>query len=204
MRHIRHTAMLATLTITLIALAACASRYYLLVDYHLPTATEQLKGQQLALRVKDDRTDPAVLTTAAARSFGVFRNHYNLTIVSGKERTPIGARDLQGLFQDAFEKRLTHAGVQVLPGHQPGAPLIQITINSVEIDLENRKWIARVVYHADLFVNDRRVTRETVSGRAERPRLVGSDNIDETMSDIVTESINRLDIVKLLQQGDLI
>jgi len=204
MRYARYSSICFGVALFVFAFIACASRYYLMVDYQLPAASEKLKGQKINLQVKDAMTDKNVFTPAAARRFGVFRNHYNLTVVSGKERMPVGPRDLQGLFQDAFEKRLTHSGAQIVPSHETGAPLILITIRTVQVDVQERKWIARVVYDAELFIENQLVTRETLSGHAERVRIVGADNVDETMSDITTEIINRLDIVKFLQQGKLL
>jgi hypothetical protein len=183
----------------ILALSGCASRYYLMVDYKLPPASEQLQGRALNLQVKDAREDTRVFTPAAAHRFGSFRDNYQLTFVSGKDRTPVGPRDLQGLFQDAFEKRLVNEGARM--SRQPDAPLILVTITSAQMDTQERKWIARISYTAELRIDNRMVTRETVAGNAERIRLVGTDNADETMSDMVTEIINRLDIAKMLRQA---
>jgi hypothetical protein len=199
MRNPKHLVLFSATALIMLALAACASRYYLMVDYRLPPASDQLKGQQINLQVKDARSDQSVFTPEAARHFGAFRNHYNLTVVTEKERKPAGPRDLQGLFQDAFEKRLVNSGAQL--SSTADAPLLQITINTVRMDTRDRKWIAGIVYDAELFIDNQLVIRETVTGNAERVRLIGADSVDETMSDLVTEIVNRLDIVKLLQQG---
>jgi hypothetical protein len=201
MRYARLLGIWSAIAFIFFAPAACATRSYLMVDYQLPPASDRLKGQQVRIQVKDVRTDPHVFTPSAARPFGVFSNHYNLTVISGTQRTPVGGRDLQGLFLEVFEKRLVQSGAQIVPPNQVGAPLLQISIHSVQIDLKDRKWIATVSYAAELFIDDQSVTREMVSGNAERVRIIGTDNVDETMSDIITEIINRLDLVKILQQG---
>jgi uncharacterized lipoprotein YajG len=199
MRFTTTVCILSAMALIILALAGCASRYYLMVDYKLPPASEQLQGRALNLEVKDAREDTRVFTPAAARRFGAFRDNYQLTFVSGKDRTSVGPRDLQGLFQDAFEKRLATEGARI--SQQPDAPLILVTITSAQMDTQERKWIARISYTAELRIDNRMVTRETVAGNAERIRLVGTDNVDETMSDMVTEIINRLDIAKMLRQA---
>ncbi|RJQ81465.1 MAG: hypothetical protein C4519_08845 [Desulfobacteraceae bacterium] len=200
---IRRVTGLTLLSVFLI-LSACATRNHLIVDYHVPAPSDRISGQTVYLQIKDSRDNPEIFTPAAARQVKGFNNLYNLTLVSAKERIPLGGRDLQGIFLEAFKKRMEQMGAKIAPSESGSAPVFQIVIKTIQIDLQDRKWIAKAGYEANLFLDHQLVARETVTGEAERVRIVGREGADDTLSDIFSEIINRLDIVKLFQQAKLV
>lgn len=185
--------------------SGCSARTTLLVDYHVPAMSNQLDGQRVSLAIKDARSDRRLFTAPAAKDFQAFRNSYDLTLVTpDQQRTLMGERDLQGLFLDVFGKRLEHLGAAVTADAQPDIPRLQILIKAFKIDLRDRKWIARASYEASLSIDNHLVARERVSGSAERVKIVGTKGADTILSEIFTEIINQLDIVKLFGQAKMV
>ena len=193
------------LLIILLTFIGCSSRTRLLVDYHVPSISNQLTGQRVHLEVRDMREDRHLFTANAAKDFQGFRNSYELTLVAADQRrTSIGERDLEGLFLEVFSKRLQHLGADIINGKQDATPHLQILIKAFKIDLNERKWIATASYEANLSIDDQLVARERVTGSAERLKIMGTKGAGTTLSDIFTEIINRLNIVKLFEQAKMV
>jgi uncharacterized lipoprotein YajG len=194
--------LLAGLMIVHLLLAGCAApRAYLIVDYPVPEASSQLAGQAVRLQVIDRRGDRQVLTPAAQRQFMGFQERYSLAWVTpGRERILAGEKNLEDLFLEAFRKRLTQMGAQVLTHDAPGVPLLQVLIEEFNIDLENQRWITSMRYEATLMTGDRIMAKEMVSGESERVRVIGRRGADTNLSDIFTTVVNRLEITKMFQQ----
>ena len=77
---------------------------------------------------------------------------------------------------------------------------MQVEIKIFKIDLINRKWKANVSYETSLTADGKNIVKETVSGKAERVKLVGSKAAQEVVGDLFTDMINRLDINRLFDQ----
>ncbi len=195
-----------TILLAIACIGGCASpRAYLIVDYQLPPVTDQLIGQKVRIEVKDVRQDLQVFTPAAADHFQNFQNRYSLTWVSqNKNRIMAGEKDLQDLFLETFKKRLEQMGAEVVSTDNPQIPLFQVLINSLKVDLKGRTWSAKAGYEASLSVDSQIVARETVSGQAEKPYIVGRKGADDSLSDIFTSVINKVDLIKLFQQAKMI
>ncbi|MFZ1985836.1 MAG: hypothetical protein WAU91_15575 [Desulfatitalea sp.] len=193
-------------TVLLLAcIYGCAQRPYLIVDYQVPRISDQLVGQKVRIEVKDLRQDQQIFTPAAAEHFKAFQDRYSLSWVSeNKSRVMAGEKDLQGLFLETFKKRLEQMGAEVVNTDRSEVPLFQVLINTMKIDLQERKWTAKAGYEASLSSDSQIVAREKVSGEAEQLRIVGRKGADDTLSDIFTSAINRLDILKLFQQAKMI
>lgn len=194
---------LVGLVVVAVLLAGCgAPRAYLIVDYPVPEASSQLAGQEVRLQVIDRRVDRQVLTPAAQRQFEGFKERYSLAwITPGRERILAGEKNLEDLFLEAFRKRLTQMGAQVLTHDAPGVPLLQVLIDSFSLDLESQRWITSMRYEANLMTGDRIVAKEMVSGESERVRVIGRRGADTNLSDIFTTVVNRLEITKMFQQA---
>lgn len=203
LRH-RGFAFLAILT-AIACIGGCAApRAYLIVDYQVPPISDQLIGQKVRIEAKDLRQDAQLFTPAAAEYFKDFQNRYSLTWVSqNKNRILAGEKNMQELFLETFKKRLEQMGAEVVYSDREEIPLFQILINSVKIDIKDRKWIVRAGYEANLSVDNQIVARETVSGEGEKLQIIGRKAADDAMGDIFTSVINRVDIVKLFKQANL-
>ena len=190
----------------LFLLMGCGSqRAYLIVDYQVPAQSQQLQGQRVRLQVTDSRSDPYILSPAVARQFEGFQDRYSLAwVTTDKKRTIVGEHDLMGLFQAAFQKRLEALGVTVVAADQYGAPLFQVDLHGLKVDQKDRDWVAQMSYTASLSKDNMLIASETVKGSAQRTKIIGRKGADQTLSDIFSDIINRLDVVSLFKKAELI
>jgi hypothetical protein len=195
----------STLFVVLFFIGGCAGRAYLIVDYMVTPRSQYLKGQSVSIQVEDLRKSKAVMEPRALRAFPDFRNRYSLAwVMPNRQRILAGEHDLAELFEQTFKKRLERLGVNVVQDTDPSIPVFKVSMNTVRIKLIGVKWYAAVSCTAGLLVNERRVSGETVTGNAERVRVIGRKGADIVLSNIFTDVVNRIDVVKLFQQAKLI
>jgi hypothetical protein len=194
-----------SLVIAIACICGCGQRAYLIVDYQVPAVTDQLIGQKVRIEAKDLREDAQLFTPEAAKHFKDFQNRYSLTWVSqNKNRILAGEKNMQELFLETFKKRLEQMGAEVVYSDREEIPLFQVLVNSVKIDLKDRKWVVSASYEANLTVDNQIVARETISGEGEKLQLIGRKAADDALGDIFTSVINRVDIIKLFKQAKMI
>lgn len=185
-------------------LNACTGRPYLIVDYQVPHASQQLAGQSVRLEIKDMREDPYIFTPRASMEFRDFEERYALAwIMEDQSRILAGEHDLQNLFKEAFKKRLEVLGVSVVPDHQETAPLFEVDLKEFKIDLQNHKWMAKVSYMVNLGKDEKTIAHENVVGTAERTKIIGRKGADTVISEIFSDMLNRVDIIKLFENAEL-
>lgn len=189
----------------LILFSGCTGRYFLMVDYELPLASQQLKGKTVQLWIEDKRETQVIMSENARRQFKSFKDRYSLAwIMPNTERVLVGEHDLKLLFKTAFEKRLNLMGADIVTERNSREPLLEIALESFSIDYKGRKWIADIGYRASLTKHGHPVTtRERIRGNAERVRIIGRKGADMVVSDIFTDAVNRLDMVKLFRKAQL-
>jgi hypothetical protein len=186
------------------SLWGCAGRTYLMVDYRVPAASAQLKGQSVQLKIDDQRGTRTIFSPAAAHQFPAFNHRYSLAwIMPGKERILAGEYDLAALFRNSFEKRLKSMDAVVSDDATHGI-VLAITLKKFTIDLQNRKWIADISYQATLTKPGHPAAIEQISGNAERLRVIGRKGADMVISEIFTDVVNGMDLEKLFQRANLI
>jgi hypothetical protein len=196
---------LLCLLVWMILFSGCTGRYYLMVDYELPLASQQLKGNTVQLWVEDKRNTQVIMSQNARQQFKAFKDRYSLAwIMPNTERVLVGEHDLKLLFKTAFEKRLSLMGAEIDNERNSQEPLLEVALESFSIDYKGRKWIANVGYRATLTNQGHPVTSERIRGNAERVRIIGRKGADMVVSDIFTDAINRLDMVKLFKNARLI
>jgi hypothetical protein len=200
-----HFCSVSALIVVLFIIGGCTGRAYLIVDYTVTPRSQYLKGQSVVLQVEDLRKSKAVMEPRALRAFPDFRNRYGLAwIMPNRQRILAGEHNLSELFKQTFKKRLERLGANVVQDMDPSIPVFKVSMNTVRIKLIGVKWYATVSCTAGLVVNERRVSGETVTGNAERVRVIGRKGADIVMSNIFTDVVNRIDVVKLFQQANLI
>jgi hypothetical protein len=185
-------------------LSACTGRPYLIVDYQVPTASHQLAGQSVRLQINDLREDPYIFSPRASIEFRDFKERYALAwIMEDRSRILAGEHDLQNLFKEAFKKRLEVIGVSVVSGHQSSAPLFEVDLKEIKIDLQQRKWMANVSYRVSLSKDQNLIAHEKVVGTAERVKIIGRKGADTVISEIFSDMINRVDLIQLFEKAKL-
>ncbi len=205
MRNSRGVFYLLAGVIVLSVVWGCAGREYLIVDYTIPTATQQLRDQSVRLRVDDHRENRTILSPAAAAHFEAFNNRYSLAwVTADRGRILAGEHDLAGLFKRAFQKRLALMGAVTTSENYSQDPELTISLESFSIDLQGQKWVAQVAYTATLTQAGHPVTKEQVHGDAERIRIIGRKGADMVISTIFTDVVNRLNLTALFRKAELI
>ncbi len=183
---------------------SCAKKSYIDVDYHLPAATDALAGRTVFVETRDLRGDKEIFNPAAKEKFEYFTGLFALVLAMPDDQQKIlGAYELPMLFETALKQRLQQLGVTVTGEPAPNMPLFQLKINQFRINLVGQTWLADISYEASLSQDTRLVARESVTGSAERLKVMGSGGAEKVIGEIFTEMINRLNIERLFQQAKL-
>lgn len=191
--------------ISIVSFSGCAGRKYLMVDYQVPTDSQELKGQVVRLQVEDQRSSESILAPDAAYQFPEFDGTYSLAwVMPGQERILAGEHQLMELLRTVFEKRLAVMGIGTTDAPGSASPVLSIALKRVNLDLRERKWKAEISYEATLTLKDHPVARENVQGNAERVRIIGRKGADTVLSEIFSDAVNRLDLTKLFRNAELI
>lgn len=191
--------------IAVVFLSGCAARTYLKVDYQVPNASQELKGQVVHLRVTDQRSAASMLTADAANQFPEFSGVYSLAwIMPDQQRILAGEHHLPELFETVFEKRLKELGGGTTDSTDAEIPVLTIVLKQISVDLQSHKWKADLNYDAVLSLEDHPIAKESIHGSAERVQIMGIKGADTMFSEIFSDVVNRLDLPKLFKNARLI
>jgi hypothetical protein len=190
-------------TTLLFMLAACAKPYHFYVKYDLPESSLGLQGQKVVLKVLDGRESTDFLTQKAAGEFGLWDGKFAMYHTPKKPQGDTETYSLSGLIEAAMKKRLESLGIDVAEGETDDVPLFELTLNKFQLDLKNRTWVSDFSYEVKLSKDTRKTGREKVSGQAERTKVMGRGAGELLVGDILTESINRLNIEKLFKNAGM-
>jgi hypothetical protein len=183
-------------------LSACASKPFLEVQYQLPSASQALAGERVALAISDRRNDDAFLSSSAKESIKNFNGTYALVVLRDDgSRHLTGAYDLDSLLKEIFRHRLENEDVEVIATADKADAGLEIHLKEFRLDIVDRKWVLRMGYQAELSKNGGLVAKESVNGSAERLKVMGKSDAEKILGDLVTDMVNRLDVAKMLQQA---
>jgi len=193
----------AALLIMIVLTGACTSdKSFLIVHYQLPSSSQTLEGQKVSLTVVDTRTNKAFLSESAKKSLLAFNDTYSL-VVQKKDGSGnlVGVYNLNALIAEIFRQRLADMGMQVTPSAESADQEFEIKLKQFSLDLANRKWVVSMNYQADLIKNGSIRASETVTGSAERLKLMAKSDAEKVLSELLTDMANKLDLVRLFQQA---
>ena len=178
----------------------CATKNFLTVKYQLPPEPAEQKEIRVALTVKDIREDPGIATKSAQMALKNFTDHFALIVAQeNKNDKLVGAFSPGSLLKEIFKQRLENAGVVVAAEEDPSTPVIEIVLKEFKLDLQNRKWIVTMSYQANLIKQNAIVAGETITGSAERLRVVGSKDAEIVVGELISDVANKLNLKELLQ-----
>lgn len=180
---------------------ACASKSYIDVNYRLPVASDDLKGKHVFLECRDTRSDKTIFGQNAQAEFKHFTGLFALSVDQGKKPFVAGAFDLPSLFKEAFKRRLENSGLDVIKQPEKTTPVLEIVIREFRLDLVDRKWVAGIKYEARLLKGDLLLVTTTISGDAERLKVIGQRDAEKVLGEIFTEIVNQLNLRKLLDRA---
>lgn len=186
-----------------ILLFSCSTVPILKVTYRVPPRPEKPINKEVYLVVEDNRPGKDMIGGGARNDFEHFTGILLLYLSEGGGVTKLGAYDVKSMFYQAFEKRLVRSGLNVgRPdrAHQTG---LVIKLNKLLLDLVDRKWVLTIGYKAVLMKQGQVLFSQTVNGNAERLKILGLDQADRVMSDLISDMVNRPDLAEMFKKIDL-
>ena len=182
--------------------SACSPKPFLKVQYQLPSQSNVLDGKTVSLAVSDMRGQKALLTDNARRSLKNFKGTFSLVVLrQDGSGDLVGAYDLVSLLTEVFQQRLKNEGTQTAAVADSALPELKIEIKEVQLDYAKRKWITRMNYQASLIDNGRLLSKESVSGEAERLKVMGKSGAEKILGELLTDTVNKLNLARLFQQA---
>ena len=178
----------------------CAAKNFLTVNYQLPRESVELKDARVALRVKDVREDPRIVTPSAKKVLKNFTGHFTLIVAQeNKDDRLMGAFSLSSMVREIFKHRLENAGVRIVTEEEIDVPIVEIVLKEFKLDLPNRNWVIQMNYQANLIKQGRVVGGETITGSAERLRVISGKNAEKIIGELVSDVVNRLNLNDFLK-----
>ncbi|MFH1350823.1 MAG: hypothetical protein ABII26_07770 [Pseudomonadota bacterium] len=183
---------------------SCASVPSLNVTYRLPTISEDLKGRRVFLAIEDTRSAKEIIGAGAKEDFKSFPGNVSFSLARGNEPGfKIGPYDVPSLFKEAFKRTLEGSGAEVVAVRKKGQVEVVIVLKDFLLNLIGRKWVVNIEYEAQLVRDGRLLSKQTISGQAERIKVIGKSQADDVVGEIFTDTVNKLDVARLFKQAGL-
>ncbi len=181
-------------------LVSCATIPHLHLTYRLPIEGKTLAGKKVFIRAEDIRKEKQTFGKGARQMFEKTSEDIALSVAKGAaEGSKKGIYNAPALLKEAMESRLRNEGIQVVPEGETSAG-ISLALRSFLLDRLDRKWRVFLAYDARLMKDGKELSNEIISGEAERFELVGKEQAEVVLGELLTEVVNRLDLVKLFQK----
>jgi len=192
----------AAATMLLILTGACSSKPFIIVNYQLPSPTDTLADKEVSQVIIDMRQTKAFLTESAKKSLREFDETFSLVVLKEDgSGNLLGIYEVNALIDEVFKQRLINLGLQVSAPTGQTEYELKINLKEFKLDLAGRKWIINMSYQANLLKNGRLLARESVNGSAERIKVMAKSDAEKLLGELVTDMVNKLDLVKLFQQA---
>ncbi len=185
-------------------IGACAKPHYLNVKYDLPETSDQLQGQKVRLVVEDLREDKTIFSDEAGSEFKQWDGTFSLALGGITPPEPVETYDLPTLFHEAMKNRLEAMQIEIVDVPAGEAPTFIVTLEKISIDLKGRTWHAQIAYKVQLSRDSSKIARESVSGSAERTKVMGKGGGEKLIGEMFTEGVNKLNISKLFENAGLL
>ena len=185
-------------------LCGCSPLPQLNVNYRLPTGIENLEGRKVFLVIEDARSRPDILGPGAREEFPGFSGNMSFSVARGSEAGfKIGVYDLLSLYREACERRLENEKIRIVGAKDEGEAELKIVVQAFHLDLVKRTWKVKMAYEARLMQNGDVLAKQMISAEGERLKLIGRTQADELLSEIFTDTLNKLNLVQLFRQAGL-
>lgn len=183
---------------------SCAPLPFLNLNYRLPQQRDDLKGKKVFMTIQDARSDKEIIGEGARSEFKNYSGNISFSLARGTESGfKIGVFDVPSLLKQAFKARLESAGISVLEKKAQAEIELEVSLGDFKLDLVDRKWKARMGYEAKLMKDGKLLSKQMISGEAERLKVIGRGQADEVLGEIFTDTMNKLDLVNLFRQAGL-
>jgi hypothetical protein len=204
MNRLSHRTLIAAACLAAAWLAACASTSVLGIHYRVPEPTARAAPRTVTLAFEDQRGTTAFLTPMARDELEGFTNAFALTVSKpGQAGELKGAFELAPLFREILRARLESAGIRVAAPGAAADAQFKFVLREFKLDFGDRKWSSRMAYEALLMRDGSTLSRQTVNGSAERVKIMGKTEAEKLLSELVTDTINQMDVGALFKQAGL-
>jgi hypothetical protein len=181
--------------------AGCAVNPYINANYRLSEPFDIPDRQKVYIDFKDVRSDQIFLGKEAQSHFAEFTGRFQLFIDhNDKSKKFVGVYDLNGLFKETLNLRLHKHGVRVLKTKNENSHVMEIELKEFTLDLRGKNWITSIAYAARLLYGKAAYVGENISVTAERQKIWGRKDAEKTLSEAITDAINKLDIQRLFEK----
>ncbi len=188
--------------IFLLPLTSCMSILQLNVNYRLPPATDTLRGKKVFLAFDDKRSKKEMIGPGAREAFRNVSENFSLSLARGTDTGfKLGIFEVPSLFTEIFKRRLEQEGVEVVTTGGQAEIEMWILLEDFFLDLVDKTWKVRMAYEGRLIRDGDILSRQKISGEAERLKLIGQKEADKMLGEFFTDAVNRLDVARLLQQS---
>ncbi len=187
-----------------VLLPSCATIQDVQVVYQIPESSKGLEGRRIFIDFQDLRQDRGLLGPGARKEFTYHSGNVDLYVSQGSDpMLPMGSHDVPSLFRRIFARRIQSLGGEVVDRQIDGDVVFGVSLSTFSLDLKERTWIARMSYEAQVGRGGKVTARQSMTGEAERVKILGLKQAHQVMSDLMTDVVNRLDIHGLFQKGGL-
>ena len=192
----------AAAMILLVFTGACSDKSFLVVQYQLPSPTDTLADKEVSPVITDIRATKAFLSENAKKSFLEFNETYSLIVLKEDgSGNLLGIYEIDALLTEIFKQRLNNLGLQVSSPATQSEYELEIKLKEFKLDLAGRNWVVKMNYEASLSKNNRLLAMESVDGSAQRLKVMGAGDAEKLLGELLTDMVNKLDLVKLFQQA---
>ena len=193
------------LLFVLIAVTSCTTIPELKVTYQLPMRSEALKGKKVFVGFEDARKSKDLIGKGAQEQYKNFSGNITLFFARGDdEGFKIGVYHVPALFKEVFKEKLEHLGAEDVSERKESEIEMMIVLKDLLLDLADRDWVVTMGFEARLMKEGEFLASQTISGQAERLKVLGRRDADKVMGEIFSDVVNRLDVPRLFQQAGLI
>jgi hypothetical protein len=184
--------------------AACASSNVMNVQYQLPAVAGGPIPRSVVIVFDDARKNSAFLTRSARAELEGFSDVYALTVSRpGRGSELKGAYPLAPLFTEILRYRLEDSGVKVVPPGANADAEFNLVLNEFQLDFGDRKWSASVAYETRLLKNGTLLSKQAVTGSAERVFFMKKADAEKVVGELVSDAINQMDLAGLFKRAGL-
>ena len=81
------------------------------------------------------------------------------------------------------------------------SPELKIEISEFQLNYADRKWIVKMNYRASLSDSGGLLSKESVSGEAERLKVTGKSDAEKILGELLSDMVNKLNLESLFQQA---
>ncbi|HEA69416.1 MAG TPA: hypothetical protein ENI07_21780 [Desulfobacterales bacterium] len=187
----------------LFLISSCSSIPRFQLTYRLPAEQITLAGNKVYVTLEDMREDKRIFGEGAHRKFKNIPESISFYIALGSAPgTGKGIYQPPDLLKKALESRLKHEGIEVVP---EGAAPIRMSVLLKTFFMDRKDWIWKVTisYEARLAIEGKVRASEFVSAEAERFELVGKEQAEAMLGELLTDVVNRLNLNRLFQESKL-